>query len=1368
MGGGAPGASTLARFVPRTVLRALEQGLPACPSAESHHGAILFADLSGFTELAERLAHGDGGGSEELSRVLNSHLEPLIELVERWGGDVLKFAGDALLALWTVPAGDLRQPVQSAARCALAMQRRSGPQGNGEDLALRIGVAAGDVVLMHLSSTDDHREIMVAGGALVQLTSLQGLIGPGDVVLTNPAWGCLRDEAGGAPLQNGAVRLDRLDAEDSPVHRHQPSLQPRGADEDALRPYVPTTIFPRLIAGHSEWLAEIRRLSVLFIKLPGLSHTVGPDFAQRMLSTILAAAARYGGVISGISSDDKGISILVAFGLPPMAHEDDPVRALNAAMAVQAGLHENGLLGAIGAASGTAFCGLLGSGRRVQYTVLGDVVNRASRLMTACSDGVLCDRSTHTAAGARFRFRAYPPIQVKGNSRLLEVFQPLESIGATRLPAQSLVGRTSETAVLHERVARLEERGEGGLLLVEGEAGIGKSRLVEHVCGAARSDGVAVLQAAADAMDAGTPFHAWRAILSQLLGLEQLHDEPAVRRGRVFRILEGDAGVHRLAPLLNPLLGLDFPETPFTRQMDPEIRARSTENLLLHVLERSLTRPTLIVLEDVHWLDSASWRLTRQAVQQSRPLLLVMTARPGDVREGVQQLVEPGGVLMLGPLSRSETGRLLEQRLGRERVSERLLDLIHSRAEGNPFFAEQLAQALEDGDLVGALSEEGEGSAEPGAPEVVLPESVQGVIVSRIDRLPPDPQLCLKVASVIGRAFPVAALAAVHPLGEPVEAIQDHLRHLQSRHLVEPDTAAGEAGYRFQHAITQEATYQLLPLRQRQQIHKALAEWYETEYAAEPARYYPTLVHHWRRAGAEQTLLRYLDLAGAEALASGAYREAIEYFKEAQQRTEPDPATPDPPVDIQRALRERKIAEAQYGLGRLAESRQSLKRVLAVLDRPLPESNGHLLARVAREAGLQLMHRLGGLRLARTRRSRAALVEAGLAYERLAELAFFLEENVQVLYAVLRGLNIAERAETPAQLARSCAHMSALLDIIPARPVARFYEKRALELADAADQIAARAHVYQAIGLSSIGLGIWSKAEEFVTRAADLFHGLGHRRKWIESQSLAMDIAFHTGRYDRVEQQLPDLLKIASRSGGAQAERWILHNTARQAMVRGRFHEALAAIDRAIELEAGRVDPADEVRFHSLKALALLRVKDFAAAERAAGEGMTRIGSIQSLAFYTCAGFSELAEVQLALAALGEGRTELGPSELRRRASVACGRLGRYARLFPMARPSSARVAGLVLWARGRPRRAVRAWRKSLAAAEKLDMPHDQGLAHLTLGVHAPPGETSSSHLEAACRIFADLGAAHSHACARTGLQSCDDQLRSLRASPPT
>jgi class 3 adenylate cyclase len=393
----AAAADTIASYVPDLLQRRLvdHPESVATPHADHVVGALLLADIAGFTAITEQLARQGPGGAEALSGLLNAAFGPLLAQVAEAGGDVLKFAGDALLVCWPMigddPAAGLALATRRAVRCAQVMQTTLQGYAAAEriELSLRVGVGAGEVVLLDVGGALDRRELLVGGEAVPQTTAAARDAQPGQVVVAPEAWALLEEAFVGERVAGG-VRLISAPPI-PPVEAGSRRPVPDGVAA-VLLPYLPRALLGSLRAGHDEWLAELRRVTLLFVNLPGLDHSAALERAQRAMQVLQTALYRYEGSINKLSLDDKGTMLVAALGLPPLAHEDDPARAVQAALAMRAGLTSLGERAAIGITTGRVFCGVVGDQRRREYTMLGAAVNLAARLMQAAPDGILCDR----------------------------------------------------------------------------------------------------------------------------------------------------------------------------------------------------------------------------------------------------------------------------------------------------------------------------------------------------------------------------------------------------------------------------------------------------------------------------------------------------------------------------------------------------------------------------------------------------------------------------------------------------------------------------------------------------------------------------------------------------------------------------------------------------------------------------------------------------------------------------------------------------------------------------------------------------------------------------------------------------------------
>ncbi|MBN1954506.1 MAG: AAA family ATPase [Anaerolineae bacterium] len=1368
---------TLASYIPGlTARRLVDDPAPiSAPFVERFSAAVMFADISGFTVMAERFAQRGPAGAEELSQLLNAYFGQLIDLIAAHGGDVVKFTGDGLLALWLpeMLAEDLTSVTLRAAQCGLAIQHalHNSEVIPGVHLSLRVGIGVGEELLaVHIGGVFGRWEFLVAGEPVVSTGQAERDARPGWVVLSSRAWELIGERGVGHVLPSKNVWLTGIKA---PLAlRPAPSFALPPDREAALRAYIPGAILSRLAAGQAGWLAELRLVTVLFVNLPDMDHAMSLREAQETIRVLQSALYHYEGSINKLNVDNKGVTLIAALGLPPLAHEDDAVLGVQAALAMQARLQERGWRSAIGVASGRAFCGSVGNAARREYTMVGDVVNLACRLMEASDAGILCDKATYDAAQGRLAFDALPAITVKGKVDPVPVYRPLSQLQTVAQPQrrETIVGREMERMMMVEHLQSMQRSGQGGVVILEGEAGIGKSRLVDELRRQAEELGVKVLYGAGDSIEHVTPYYAWRSIFWQLFGLSGLPPEPDARRQHVFDHLSFDPELILLAPLLNAVLPLDLAENEITAAMTGQVRADNTQELLIRLLQQVVGEgeqpcPHLIVLEDAHWLDSASWNLALAVSRRVQPALLFISTRPLVERpEAYQQLDEELAThrMQLGALSPRDVVTLVGHRLGVPTVPEPIVSLIQDKAQGNPFFCEELAYALRDARLV--LIANGECRINPAAGDLSvldLPDTVQGVITSRIDRLTPSQQFTLKVASVIGRIFASRMLLDIYPIEVGKRYVADDLSALRKLDLTPLETPEPEMTYIFKHIITREVAYNLISFAQRRDLHRAVAEWYE-RCAQELSPYYPMLAHHWslaldeRRVDPEvaQKAVGYLEKAGEQALRNDANREAVEFFDRTLRLDILRHPLGDP---LRRARWERQMGQAYLGMGQIEESQHYLQQALLLLGRPVPATRARLIAALVIQLLRQIWHRLRSPRAVRyPPEVSTRMLETARAYGLLVEIYYFTSAMVPGIYAALRTLNLAERAGLSPELARSFSNMCMACGVSGFHALARMYSRQARETAQAVGELATQAWTLTVESLYQIGVGSWETARESTAQAVAMWQRLGDWHRLGETMGLVCWIDYFAGAFAASMAAYREIESMARQRDDVQQLFWGLIGQAEGLLRQGHagyLERADALLEEVLTLLEARIGRVEEVRAYGVLALFELRCGERQRARQAADEAMERMAQAPPVAVGMLEGYAGTAEACLALWEGSSGSAAGARRELGRAARDAGRMLRAYARVFPVGRPRAWLLQGRYEWRAGRPARARRAWQRGLVAARQMGMPYEEGLLHLEAGLRAA-GVERKQHLAQAVEIMRGLDAAYDLARAQAALES--------------
>ena len=1352
---------TLQSFVPAQLVSwVARRGSSEARGEEPREMVTWFADLSNFTQLTHEITERQRAGPELIGRILDQVFGTIIDTVTHHGGHVLEFAGDSVLATWEVDQTGRAKAVAQAARCGLAvlgLELTQVPIGSAP-LELRVGIGAGTAVLMEVGGVDD-RWLFLAGGApFGQMGRASNLAQPGEVLLSPEAAAWAGASARGLSDPDGYLRVNHVDTVDVPGPVDVPEIIPALADR--LRRFISPPLLRRIDAGHSEWLAEFRQVTSLFVNLPRLdpsSPSTG-DALQDLVAAMQTVLKRYEGTLSRLLHDDKGITILACFGLPPWAHEEDPYLAVHAAEEIEKAITEMKLDYGIGIATGRAFCGAYGSPVRREYTTLGREVNLAARLMQAARFEILCDEATMRAA-RRVEFHPLEPRRLHGWERPVPVFRPLwEKSGTTVKPGVSneLVGRESEQLQLTAWLGALVRARNSAVVVVEGEAGIGKTVLGEALVHDAASFDVQVLTGGALPV-AQSPYQAWRHVIGEVLGVSDIRS--VGRRQEMVRahLARFPYQADREA-LLNSILDLQFPETASIRGMSGTNRRDSTVELLVAILAEAATRsPLLIVLDDIQWFDSASWALTLAAARKVSPMLLVLLTRPMTQRpEPMDELTDLGtsARLTLRPLGAEDTLRLAQERLAARELDPELTRLIGETAEGVPFFVEELVLSLRE---AGALLVEG-GRARLNRPvdELEVPHSLSSVVLSRIDGLAPQLQLTLKVASVIGRSFDSGALAAAHPNGLGIDDLETQLAELVRLDLV-AESAPGS--YDFKHALTRETAYDLLLFDQRERIHRRVAEHLESlpDEPGEPLD--ALLAYHWDRGANPVKALAYYEKTGANALRKGANREAIETHSRSLELIDrheeefPDIGT------LRQSQWHVEIGQAHEALGDFDEAENSLYRALELLGIHIPTSGLGRLGRLLWETGKQAAHiafpwaiRTPGDGLERVRLGQAARVAA-----LIGEIYYFTGNISAFPVLNLTAINLGEKSGEPLVAGLAYASTAYLVGTLRMRRLADRYFRRARE----AENVETQPHpsnIPYVLELDEIGpghliaagladsvlaltFGQWGRAREIVTEALVRCERLGD----VYSAGIALAVrgfvSYCSGDIEDAYRDYDQLLVSARRRANREHEGWATSFVTPVLL-------ALDRVDHAQEMAASAlaiVDDADPLTvpvIHGTRSQVLLRSGQTAEARASAERALATIESTPI--FIYLAGFTGLLDTLLDLWGMEHDPDSGDARRLAELSRQGLRKMRRFARVLPFARPKYRLFQGRMAALRGRERKARRSLEKGLALAVKNGFTWDEGLIHLELArIIDSDDPRHGLHLAGARVAFEKVGSRH-------------------------
>ncbi|HTY08157.1 MAG TPA: adenylate/guanylate cyclase domain-containing protein, partial [Candidatus Edwardsbacteria bacterium] len=621
--------TSMAAYVPRSIRSdqaRLEKGVRA-------DRTLMLADVTGFTTLSERLSRIGKEGAEEVTGIINSYFSPIIKIVGNYGGDVICFIGDALSISFSSLPGEKSPHQLRALKAAQEIQdfvknfTEVKTSAGVFNLNLHLALHCGQATDFRLGAPAKGLYYLIAGAAANRVSAIEDLAEIGDILVSDELAGAVTGKISAGPKGQGAQKFIGISAAVEPAAASEikapQDLEALVGEMELMRPYLSSWVLQKIVADPKAMgsFGEHRRVTAVFLNLWGLDFDGDAQAVSKMqnyFAVLQDTVEKYGGAINKIDFSSTGQRALILFGAP-ITYENNDERAVLCALEMLA--HEEFKFGGVkqrfGINSGYVYAGTIGSARRREFTVMGDEVNLAARLMgQAAEDQLLVTASVYRKTQGKFEAANLGEKEFKGKSLPVTIYQVLkkaeaaDSIFAKWISeSKSMVGRQREKEVLNGAIDKVMT-GKGQIVAVVGEPGIGKSRLGRELAQMWLEHGYTMFGGNCQSYGQAISYLPWADLFESYLGTKKLPtmEEKAAKIEKMLAVI--DPALKDWAPIVGELVGVWIPETNLTKSLDPKLRQQRLFDLVLDILTWGASQePLLLVLEDLHWADNASMAL---------------------------------------------------------------------------------------------------------------------------------------------------------------------------------------------------------------------------------------------------------------------------------------------------------------------------------------------------------------------------------------------------------------------------------------------------------------------------------------------------------------------------------------------------------------------------------------------------------------------------------------------------------------------------------------------------------------------------------------------------------------------------------------
>lgn len=1154
-------------FLPQNIVRKIliNPDGKVLDKSEWIEGAIIFSDISGFTPMSQALSNYGSRGIEEMSRILNTYLSKMSNIIYKNDGILQKIAGDSLTVLFEKPANvEWKVPILNAIECSFEMQKfisqfRKIKTIAGEfSLTMKIGISSGRLFIGTLGSYDFGIEVSLIGEPINKAVVSEHHAKQGEIWIEKESIEIIKDYVKIITNKNNyfRIRLKNIIKPDEKKLKEVFSVKLRPEEKQTIikeiRACIPSSIAKRLELGYQEFLGEHRKTTILFINFEGLDlkHKNFEKNLKLYYITMQKIITQYRGTLYEFESGDKGSKIIALFGSPLSTEDNEGLAILCALAILKAGNDIEWIkFQKIGISTGYAFAGVIGTALLRRYALIGDKVNLAARLMTSAENNtILIDDDTYNRTSDRFLWKKMSPRKLKGTSGLITTYlfdgikkekpkEPLKEIAY-------LLGRDEEAKRFAKIFDKLKDS-LGQIISVIGEMGIGKGVLIKEFIKFVGRKGLQHHEAYCYSYGTQIPYFGWIKIFNNIFDIKE-DDKNDLKLKKVSDKLNAlsPKNIKKL-PLIAKWLGLEAEETEWSKHLDTAVRKSNLLDVLSEILiQLSREKALFIILYDIQWSNSSTleFLLTLAKNIVNEKIMLIYSYQPFIIQipDAIQEVkkLEYYNSMVLNELSSEQSIDFIKLKWNVSNIPDEFENIIKRSVGGNPYYIETLITSLiNTNQLLFDKDKNTYSFSQEALQQLKVPPTLEDLIVNQIDKLDETSKLLLKVASVIGMDFNTEILKWIFPIRIQKQELLLKLSKLCETGLLEKEEKKAKIHFSFRNELTLDTVYKNLPFSQRKHLHESTASTIENIYGDKIESFYEILAFHYKFTDNINKQLLYLKLAGNKAKNNYANNESIKYY---EQLTEILNKKLKANIDF--TTKEwgyicRELFDTYVILGDITRFMGEMKKSKIWLDKSRAES----------------------VKIADEERRYTLLKSIGEWYE-------FGDQYQDALAYYSRAYICISKLNDKNKMSLSSGHMGNVYRIMGYNDLALKRYKESATLANECGNIMMEGRWLGNIGIIYANQGNYDKALEYYFKALDISKKENDKSRAAAWYSLIATVYLAQAKYDDAIKYGNESLSVAEAIGYKRSMVLTLNTIGNTYRFLGQYDEALKSHSRALEI----------------------------------------------------------------------------------------------------------------------------------------------------------------------------------------------------------